>query len=76
MLGAATLYDLWKSRDLIGSDDVAMLLLGAVVAGVVGWLAVGWLLRYVSTHTFVIFGYYRIIAGVIILLLVLAGLPV
>jgi undecaprenyl-diphosphatase len=53
-----------------------MLLLGAVVAGVVGWLAVGWLLRYVSTHTFVIFGYYRIIAGVIILLLVLAGLPV
>jgi undecaprenyl-diphosphatase len=76
MLGAATLYDLWKSRDLIGSDDVAMLLLGAVVAGVVGWLAVGWLLRYVSTHTFVIFGYYRIIAGIIILLLVLAGLPV
>lgn len=75
MLGAATLYDLWKSRDLIGSDDLAMLLLGAAVAGVVGWLAVGWLLRYVSSHTFIAFGYYRIAAGAVILLLLLAGLP-
>lgn len=74
MLGAATLYDLWKSRDLLDGDGLAMLLLGAAVAGVVGWLAVGWLLRYVSSHTFVAFGCYRIAAGAVILLLLLAGL--
>ncbi|MGQ9889711.1 MAG: undecaprenyl-diphosphate phosphatase [Aggregatilineales bacterium] len=75
-LGGATLYDLWKSRDLISSDDLAMLLVGAVVSGVVGWLAVGWLLRFVANNTFVVFGYYRIAAGILIALLVLAGLPV
>ncbi len=75
-LGGATLYDLWKSRDLIGGDSLAMLLLGAAVAGVVGWLAVGWLLRYVASHSFVAFGYYRIIAGAVILLLVLSGMLV
>lgn len=74
-LGSATLYDLWKSRDLITSNDLAMLAVGAVVSGVVGWLAVGWLLRFVANNTFVAFGYYRIAAGVVILLLVLAGLP-
>ena len=40
-----------------------MVLLGFVVSAVVSFIAVKWLLRYVQTHTFVIFGWYRIAAA-------------
>ncbi len=36
----------------------------------VAWASIGWLLRYVARHSFVAFGVYRIVAGVVILLLV------
>jgi undecaprenyl-diphosphatase len=53
-------------------EDWSMLLLGFLVAAVVSFMAVKWLLRYVQTHTFVIFGWYRIgLAAVIAILLVL-----
>jgi undecaprenyl-diphosphatase len=46
--------------------------LGCVVAAMVSFIAVKWLLRYVQTHTFVLFGWYRIaLAAVIVVLLVL-----
>jgi undecaprenyl-diphosphatase len=72
-LGGATVYDLWSNRDLVTNDDILMLMLGALVSGIVGWLAIGWLLRYVANNSFVVFGYYRIAAGIIILLLVISG---
>ncbi len=50
-----------------------MVLLATVVAAIVSFIAVKWLLRYVQTHTFVAFGWYRIGLAVFIgLLLVLA----
>jgi undecaprenyl-diphosphatase len=52
-------------------ENWSMVLLGAVVAAVVSFVAVRWLLRYVQTHTFVVFGWYRIglacILGVLLL---------
>jgi undecaprenyl-diphosphatase len=72
-LGAATLVDLIGSLDQIQADDWGRLLLGAVVAMIVGWLSIGWLLRYVSRNSFVSFGIYRIVAGLVILALVLVG---
>jgi undecaprenyl-diphosphatase len=43
-----------------------MVLLGFVVSAVVSFIAVKWLLRYIQTHTFMAFGWYRIaLAGVI-----------
>lgn len=50
-------------------ENWGLLLLGAVVAAVVSFIAVKWLLRYVQTHTFVAFGWYRIAVGAVILLL-------
>jgi undecaprenyl-diphosphatase len=50
-----------------------MLLLGFVVAAVVSFIAVKWLLRYVQTHTFVVFGWYRIALAAVIGLLLLCG---
>jgi undecaprenyl-diphosphatase len=72
-LGAATLVDLLGSLDQISASDVGRLLLGTVVAGVVAWISIGWLLRYVANHSFVAFGIYRIIAGALVLALVAAG---
>jgi undecaprenyl-diphosphatase len=69
-LGFATLFDLLTSLDQINGDQLAMLIVGAIVSGIVAWLSIGWLLRYVANNTFAVFGYYRIVAGIVILLLV------
>jgi undecaprenyl-diphosphatase len=50
-------------------EPVGQLLLGIAVAAITAFLAVRWLLRYVQTHTFVPFGWYRIALGGLILLL-------
>ena len=40
-----------------------MVILASVIAAVVSFVAVKWLLRYVQTHTFVLFGWYRVLVG-------------
>ncbi len=72
-LGAATLADLAGSASQITASDAGRLLLGTIVAMVVAWISIGWLLRYVAGHSFVIFGIYRIVAGALILALVAIG---
>jgi undecaprenyl-diphosphatase len=49
------------------TEDWGMLLLGCVVAAAVSFVCVKWLLRYVQSHTFTVFGWYRIGAGLLIL---------
>ncbi len=44
-------------------ENWPMVLLGFVVSAIVSFIVVKWLLRYVQTHTFVIFGWYRIALG-------------
>jgi undecaprenyl-diphosphatase len=52
------------------SEHWGMVWLGFVVAAVVSFIAVKWLLRYVQTHTFTAFGWYRIgLAAVIVILM-------
>jgi len=50
-------------------EDWTMLGLGCVVSAVVSFIAVKWLLRYVQTHTFTAFGWYRIALAAVLLLL-------
>lgn len=52
-------------------EDWGALLVAALVSAVVSFLAVKWLLRFVQTHTFTGFGWYRIVLGGLILLLFL-----
>lgn len=73
-LGGATVYELLGVINDISNEQIALLLLGALVSGIVAWLAMGWLLHYVSRNTFVLFGYYRIAAGLVILLASAAGI--
>lgn len=73
ILGLATLVDLLGSLDLIQPADWGRLLLGAVVAMIVGYVTIGWLLRYIARNTFVAFGVYRIVVGLLIIALAAAG---
>ena len=54
-------------------EQWGMVLLGFIVSAIVSFIAVKWLLRYVQTHTFVIFGWYRIALGAALLILVGTG---
>lgn len=47
-------------------EDWGMVALGFVVAAVVSFIAVKWLLRYIQTHTFMVFGWYRIAVAILI----------
>lgn len=71
VLGGATILDLVLSLDEISSDDLVYLLVGAIISGIVAWIAIDWLLKYVASNNFIMFGYYRIVAGIFILGLVL-----
>jgi undecaprenyl-diphosphatase len=72
-LGAATIVDLLGSIGELSAGDLGRLLVGTVVAMIVAWFSIGWLLRYVANHSFVAFGIYRILAGALILVLVAMG---
>jgi undecaprenyl-diphosphatase len=48
-------------------EDWLLLLWCTVVSAVVSFIAVKWLLRYIQTHTFIGFGWYRILAGALLL---------
>ena len=71
---AAGGWKIFKSlhHPVIGApkEDCGMLLLTTVVATVVSFIAVKWLLRFVQTHTFNAFGIYRIALAIAILLLI------
>ena len=53
------------------SEDWGLVLLGTLTAAITAFAAVKWLLRFIQTHTFVGFGWYRIILGVALLLLLM-----
>jgi undecaprenyl-diphosphatase len=70
----ASVYSLWKARDGLSGADVPVLLVGTFVSFVVAWIVVRWLLRYISTHTFVPFAWYRIAFGIVVLATAYSGL--
>lgn len=53
--------------------DWPVVAVGSVVSAITAFMVVRWLLRYVQTHTFILFGWYRIALGVVILLLLKKG---
>ncbi|HYM43078.1 MAG TPA: undecaprenyl-diphosphate phosphatase [Steroidobacteraceae bacterium] len=70
---AATGYELLKARGQAGSEDWNALAVGFVVSLVVAFVAVKWLLRYVQSHRFTVFAWYRIALGSMLLALVAMG---
>ncbi|MBQ5949337.1 undecaprenyl-diphosphate phosphatase [Massilia sp. ST3] len=66
LLGA-TAYSVIKQRELLSMSDLPMFGLGGLAAFVSAFLCVRWLLRYISTHDFTIFAWYRIVFGILVL---------
>jgi undecaprenyl-diphosphatase len=67
LLGA-TVYSVYKARDLLSVADLPLFLVGGVAAFISAFLCVRWLLRYISTHDFTFFAYYRIVFGIVVVL--------
>ena len=67
MLFGAAAYDLYKHRDLVSAADIPMFAVGLLVSWLSAWVCVKWLMRYVASHTFVPFAWYRIAFGGLIL---------
>jgi undecaprenyl-diphosphatase len=65
---AATLYDVYKHRDLFSVDDIALFAVGGTVSFISAFLAVRGLIRFISRHDFTVFAWYRIAFGVIVLI--------
>ena len=72
LIGAGV-YSLYKERALLSLADAPMFLTGLFFSFVSAWLCVRWLLRYISTHSFVPFAYYRIVFGVVVLVTAWTG---
>lgn len=53
----------------MGEENWSMIGLGFIISAIVSFVVVKWLLRYVQTHTFSIFGWYRVVFGGILLIL-------
>ncbi len=66
LIGAGV-YSLYKERALLSMADVPLFAVGLVFSFISAWLCVRWLLRYISSHSFVPFAYYRIAFGLLVL---------
>jgi undecaprenyl-diphosphatase len=58
---------LYKERALLSAADLPLFGVGAISAFISAFLCVRWLLRYISTHDFTIFAWYRIVFGIVVL---------
>src|SRR3954465_9115762 len=72
-LVAAGGYDFLKNRALFSASDVGIFSVGSIAAFISAFVVVRWLIRYVSTHDFRPFAWYRIVFGVMVLLTAYSG---
>ena len=71
---AAGAYDFWKNRALFDAGDAGLFAAGSITAFVSAFLCVRWLLRYIATHDFTPFAWYRIAFGAVVLATAYTGL--
>jgi len=75
LIGAG-LYSIYKERALLSVADVPLFAIGLVFSFLSAWLCVRWLLKYISTHDFVPFAWYRIAFGIVVLVTAWSGMVV
>jgi undecaprenyl-diphosphatase len=76
LIGASVL-EVFKVRHELAANAQAVLpmfAVGFVVSFLAAWVCVRWLLRYVATHTFIPFAWYRIAFGIVVLATWLTGM--
>ncbi|HUH32655.1 MAG TPA: undecaprenyl-diphosphate phosphatase [Daejeonella sp.] len=75
MFGATVkkIYDFYRDGYTITSEEIQLLAVGNIVAFIVAMLAIKYFITYLQKHGFRVFGWYRIVVGLIILVLLIAG---
>lgn len=75
MLGASVvkLYKFFKEGHTFSGNEINLLIIGNVVGFVVAIIAIKSFINYLSKHGFKVFGWYRILIGVLIIVLLLSG---
>jgi undecaprenyl-diphosphatase len=73
LIGAGA-YSLLKQRALLSAADLPLFATGLIFSFLAAWVCVRWLLRYIATHTFTPFAWYRIAFGILVLATAQAGL--
>jgi undecaprenyl-diphosphatase len=68
---AATVYDLLKSGFSFSASEWGNMSIGFVVSFIVALFAVKWLLDYIKNHSFSVFGWYRVILGLVLILAII-----
>lgn len=66
LIGAG-LYSIYKERAALSMADVPLFAVGLVFSFISAWLCVRWLLKYISSHSFIPFAWYRIAFGILVL---------
>lgn len=66
-IGSACAYDVYKNFDKLSFNDIELIAVGIFSSFLSSLLVIKWLIKFVSHNNFNIFGYYRIIAGLLIL---------
>ncbi len=72
LIGAGA-YSLWKERAILSVADVPLFAVGLLFSFVSAWVCVRWLLRYIASHDFKAFAWYRIAFGVVVLATAYSG---
>ena len=75
LIGAGA-YSLYKERALLSMADIPMFATGLIFSFISAWLCVRWLLRYISSNSFVPFAWYRIAFGIVVLATAWSGVIV
>ena len=75
-LVAAGGYSLFKERHSLSMADAPMFAVGFIVSFLAAWACVRWLLRFISTHSFAAFAWYRIAFGIVVLITAYTGMVV
>ena len=73
LIGAGA-YSLYKERALLSMADAPMFAVGLLFSFLSAWVCVRWLLKYIATHSFVVFAWYRIAFGIVVLATAYSGL--
>jgi undecaprenyl-diphosphatase len=64
----ATVYDIYKNYQFLDSSNFGIIFIGFIAAFFSSLVVIKWLINFVSNHNFMIFAYYRIIVGLILLI--------
>ncbi|SFP19052.1 undecaprenyl-diphosphate phosphatase [Variovorax sp. 770b2] len=72
LIGAGA-YSVYKERALLSVADIPLFAVGLVFSFISAWLCVRWLLKFISTHNFIPFAWYRIAFGIVVLVTAWTG---